>query len=126
MGEATTNLMEPGATDAFIGLRYTHDTAGENIQMHLCFDAGAANAMPIPATTYTADVGPAYSMGVPMAARQMETSGTIGEIERNGTTVNLTYLTTHPSYNQRVIIVNRSGQPVDLHPWRVGRRDRRY
>ena len=37
---------------------------------------------------------------------------TIGEIERNGTTVNLTYLTTHPSYNQRMIIVNRSGQPV--------------
>ena len=111
-GMADSTLMGPGETGTFSGLRYTHGAAGD-MQAWLCYDAGAANAMAIPATTYTADVGPAYMMGVPMSARLSATSGDIGVIERNGTTVNLTYLTTHPSYNQRVIIVNRSGSDVD-------------
>ena len=115
MGEATTNLTGPGDTGTFAGMRYTHEMAGENIQMHLCFDAGAINMMPIPPTTYTAEVGPAYNVGVPMDAREPagNRTGEIGVIDRNGTSVNLTYLTAHPSYNQRVIIVNRSGQPVE-------------
>ena len=112
MGEPTNpNLVGPGDTGTFSGLRYTHGSAG-NVVATLCFDARAGNTMPIPLTTYTADAGPAYKTLVPESARLSATSGTIGEIKRNGTTVNLTYLTTHPSYNQRVIIVNRSGQPV--------------
>ena len=38
---------------------------------------------------------------------------TIGSIERNGTTVRLPYLTTFEGYNQRLIIVNRSGVEAD-------------
>ena len=34
----------------------------------------------------------------------------LGRIERNGTTVQLPYLTTHGPYNQRIVIVNRGGE----------------
>ena len=39
-------------------------------------------------------------------------SGPIGTILRDGTTVQLTYLTVSEKYNQRLIIVNRSSEPA--------------
>ena len=36
-------------------------------------------------------------------------SGTLGEINRDGTTVQLPYLSTYEGYNQRIVISNRSG-----------------
>ena len=33
-----------------------------------------------------------------------------GSIDRNGTSVNISFLTTHPSYNQRLAIVNRGNE----------------
>ena len=37
-------------------------------------------------------------------------SGAGGSIDRNGTTLNITYLSVHPAYNQRLVIVNRSAR----------------
>ena len=37
----------------------------------------------------------------------------VGEILRNGTTVHIPYLTIHPSYNQRIVIVNRGTEAAD-------------
>ena len=37
-----------------------------------------------------------------------------GWIDRNGTTVNLTYLSTHEAYNQRLVIVNRGSESADF------------
>ena len=36
--------------------------------------------------------------------------GNGGAIDRNGTTVNITYLSVHPAYNQRLVIVNRGSR----------------
>ena len=37
-----------------------------------------------------------------------------GAIDRNGTTVHLTYLSTHEAYNQRLVIVNRGGDAAQF------------
>lgn len=36
-----------------------------------------------------------------------------GSIDRNGVTVNITYLSTHPAYNQRLVIVNRGAREAE-------------
>lgn len=36
-----------------------------------------------------------------------------GAIDRNGTTLNITYLSDHPAYNQRLVIVNRGMRPAE-------------
>ena len=68
------------------------------------------NTPPLPATTYmgTISLPPAMPGGSPT----MLDSGVIGRIARNGTTVELTYLTTSDKYNQRLIIVNRGSADV--------------
>ena len=109
---AGSTLKEPGADDTFTGLRFTADAEG-NVLRYLCFDAGAASEDPIPVSTYAAEVDLAYQMGVPEGARLSDTTGTIGQINRNGTTVRLTYLTDAAGYNQRVIIVNRSQETIN-------------
>lgn len=37
-----------------------------------------------------------------------------GSITRNGTTVNITYLSAHPAYNQRLVIVNRGTREAEF------------
>ncbi|MDE0420332.1 MAG: hypothetical protein OXK76_05500 [Gammaproteobacteria bacterium] len=41
-------------------------------------------------------------------------SGAAGSIDRNGTTVNIAYLSTNLSYNQRLVIVNRGSRDADF------------
>ena len=41
-------------------------------------------------------------------------SGPAGSIERNGTTVNISYLSVHPAYNQRLVIVNRGSRDAEF------------
>ena len=41
-------------------------------------------------------------------------SGAAGAIDRNGTTVNIAYLSVHPAYNQRLVIVNRGSRDADF------------
>ena len=59
----------------------------------------------------------AYSIAVTLKAGSdtgPEETGDGGGIERNGTTVNVTYLSLDPSYNQRLVIVNRSTRDADF------------
>lgn len=42
------------------------------------------------------------------------TTGAAGAIDRNGTTVNITYLSTHTAYNQRLVIVNRGAREAEF------------
>ena len=41
-------------------------------------------------------------------------SGAAGSIDRNGTTVNIAYLSTNEAYNQRLVIVNRGSRDADF------------
>ena len=41
-------------------------------------------------------------------------SGAAGAIDRNGTTVKIAYLSVHPTYNQRLVIVNRGARDADF------------
>ena len=61
-----------------------------------------SNRSPIPPTTYTGTI----TMGSGESAMTLA-EGPIGEIKRNGTTVQVAYLTDSAKYNQRLIIVNR-------------------
>ena len=75
-----------------------------------------ANAVQIPEIG-DADDKDAYSIAVTTkagsAAGPMVTDEG-GAIRRNGTTVNVTYLSLDPSYNQRLVIVNRSSRDADF------------
>ena len=74
-----------------------------------------SNMTPIPAGEYMAT---AYSrVGHDIRDDVMVAEGTVGRIIRNGTTVNIAYLTDSEKYNQRLIIVNRGSRPAmyDLH-----------
>ena len=57
-----------------------------------------------------------YTKAPPAGARKFAAVGEehlVGEILRNGTTVHIPYLTIHPSYNQRIVIVNRGTDAAD-------------
>ena len=82
----------------------------------LCIEVDSAgpNTMQIPAGDYTATV---YTKASATEADVMANEGRIGTIKRNGTTVNIAYLTASEKYNQRLIIVNRGlrAAEFDLH-----------
>ena len=65
----------------------------------------------IPVASVTAavnyDARPNYRFG------PTDANGVVGNIVRNGATVNLGYLTTSDRYNQRIIITNRGGVPAE-------------
>ena len=42
------------------------------------------------------------------------TTGNGGAIDRNGTTLNITYLSVHPAYNQRLVVVNRGTRDAEF------------
>ena len=44
----------------------------------------------------------------------MQAEGAIGEIKRNGASVDISYLTTSDKHNQRLIIVNRGSMPIAI------------
>ena len=78
----------------------------------LCITVPATNNTPIPAGTYSAEVdyAPLANAAFP-PADLAET--VIGRIRRSGVEVQIPFLTTAPEYEQHVIIVNRSANPVD-------------
>ena len=85
----------------------------------LCVDV-ATNEVAIPAVGddrmmdgYMMTVTP--MSGGPMARTAgPEASGAAGAIDRNGTTVNISYLSVHPAYNQRLVIVNRGARDAEF------------
>ena len=70
----------------------------------------ATNTNPVPAGSYTGTV--MVTGTAPDAEAQEAGSGTIGNIARNGASVEIAYLTVSDKYNQRLIIANRSSLPA--------------
>ncbi len=72
---------------------------------HLCVqvDTMGMNATPIPAGMYRGTISRDGGTGTDVTLA----TGVIGNIRRNGTTVDLAYLTTSGKYNQRLTIVNK-------------------
>ena len=114
---ATSNEC-PATGAAGVTVAATGDNAGRGTAAlftgtrHLCVAPRRSSAtdrtapnFEIPVAAITADVGfevrPNYRFGAPAGA------GTVGNIVRNGATVNIGYLTTSTRYNQRIIITNR-------------------
>jgi hypothetical protein len=64
----------------------------------------------IPEATYTASV--TYTAIATPAFAPAAFNGTVGSIVRNGTTVQVPYLTTFADYNQRLVLVNRGNADV--------------
>jgi hypothetical protein len=71
---------------------------------HLCLTANKIARIPRTAP-YTVMVD--YEGIADAKFPPMDATYNLGRITRNGTVVNLPYLTTHASYNQRIVIVNR-------------------
>ena len=72
----------------------------------LCFSVPGTNKEPIPAGVFmvAADYAPLTNADFgPLDLEETE----IGRIRRDGTSVQIPYLTTAPEYNQRIVIVNR-------------------
>ena len=70
----------------------------------------ATNTSPVPAGSYT---GTVMVTGTADGAEAQEAgSGTIGNIARNGASVEIAYLTVSDKYNQRLIIANRGSLPA--------------
>ena len=67
-----------------------------------------ANATPIPVGKYYATTTSVLS-GHPL---DLASDQLIGEIKRNGASVEIAHLTRADKYNQRIVIVNRSGNAV--------------
>ena len=76
-----------------------------------CIAVAANNAAEIPEGEYTIEVDyEAYSNRAYPPIDLAETS--IGRIRRDGTRVQIPFLTTYSGYSQRVVIVNRNTKPV--------------
>ena len=93
----------PSADDAETGAKAGVLAGQDSGTYHLCVqvDVHGPNTTPIPAGSYDGTI----TQGTGATAKDL-TSGIIGQIRRNGTTVKLTYLTVSEKYNQRIIIVN--------------------
>ena len=79
---------------------------------HLCLKVDGETAIPVTdpyeaAITYTSHLG--SDTAFPLAP----SNHTLGSIVRDGSTVRIAYLTTNQKYNQRLVLVNRSSEPVE-------------
>ena len=81
--------------------------AGTGVDWYLCLMVAEDNDMPLPEGAFTAALeygAVANAMG---GGREDQTVA-VGSIARNGTTVQIPYLTTYMGYNQRIVLSNRS------------------
>ena len=106
-GESTDNLLTDDGTVE------TQTLATVNMRANLCItvrNTEDEDAMPIPETdpymVMTKYVSP---LGDDAAFPPARGTHELGYIMRDGTTVQIPYLTTYPPYNQRIVIRNRSG-----------------
>ncbi len=76
----------------------------------LCVTVDGANET-IPEASYDAAVVAVHDV-TSSSPNSTSDSGTVGEIDRNGTTVEVAYVTTFTDYNQRILINSR--HPVDV------------
>ena len=106
-----SNLVPPEKGDTASGTFGGRDPGTYDLCVNVDVSGPATNETPIPTGDYTATVtieGPATSGSLP----EQRASGVIGSIIRDGTNVNITYLTISDKYNQRLIIVNRGSKEV--------------
>ena len=105
--QATTNAAGDTITPAFAGasgtftLCVTVDTMGP-----------MSNESPIPDGQYMGTIS-LPNVNAAVAPRELAT-GVLGNIMRNGASVNVAYLTTSEKHNQRLIIVNRGTRPISM------------
>ena len=80
---------------------------------YLCLKVDGETAIPV-TEAYTASITYTSALGA-NAAFLPPSSGTLtlGNINRDGSTVRIPYLTTNQKYNQRVVVVNHSSSPVE-------------
>ena len=76
-----------------------------------CVGVAADNATAIPSGSYTVAVAYAGISNAAFPPADLATM-TIGRIRRDGTQVQIPYLTTYENYTQRVVLVNRNRVPV--------------
>ena len=69
---------------------------------------------PAEPSSYNVTITPQFAGGAMRPVKGMAVSKAVGAIDRNGTTVNVTYLTTNAFINQRLVIVNRSADAVSF------------
>ena len=109
-----------GAIVSYPGMEVGEDDAPANVNevvgrlaidpWYLCANIPAGDDAPeIPEGSYGMDVTIVPTAeDQPFPAVGMTTVATVAEIDHDGTTVQVPYLTTYESYNQRIVIVNRT------------------
>ena len=75
---------------------------------HLCVTVDGETVIPETSYAVTITYGNLANSAFPPAA----STKTVGGIKRDGTTVHIPFLTTHPAYNQRIVILNRNSTEV--------------
>jgi hypothetical protein len=81
------------------------------IDLRVAVTGDEADEYKIPVAAYTADVD--FEPAADVAFGATSATGALGTISRNGTVVQVPYLTTYEAYNQRLVIVNRSGTAAE-------------
>jgi len=106
---ATGNLAPAKGGDMMMATK-SHGLSTQYLCVKVDTMGAMTNTMAIPETEYMATLNVTLGKSLTDKTKQvvMEVaSGKIGEIKRNGTTVNIAYLTALPAYDQRLVIVNR-------------------
>ena len=81
-------------------------------EVHLCVTVDGETMIPVTGP-YTMDISLAGVHGANTAFPPDDLTGsTFGSIGRDGTRVNIGHLTTNAAYNQRLVVVNRTGSDV--------------
>ena len=71
-----------------------------------------SNMMPIPEGPYTATAYIKRDAGANTPTQKVGEGAPLAAIDRDGASVNISYLTTFEQHNQRLIIVNRGNRPI--------------
>ena len=109
---AETDAMSSADAD---GANATVSGLMDDTVLYFCVDV-SENEVAIPVVGSAADMDGYMISVTPMhgMASGPVGSGAGGAIDRNGTTLNITYLSVHPAYNQRLVIVNRGHREAEF------------
>ena len=102
-------------------LSAAEDTAGgghfgtkeDTVSVYVCLEVDGETTIPAVGAPYEVAATFTGVHGDATAFPPDAFSGTLGGIERDGSNVDIAYLTTNQKYNQRLILVNRSGGMVE-------------
>lgn len=80
---------------------------------YLCVNV-SQNEIPIPVVGDDRELDGYKITVTPTGSSAATADANGGSIDRNGTTINITYLSTHEAYNQRLVIVNRGTREAEF------------